>query len=377
MDRRQFIGKGIAATAALSLGQISLNSCASPKPGLKPFSQSFTAPDGDIRAFLIHLGENMWCDWPSSRLGATLEEAIANLPEAKRPEIKLRCDYDVWKKVTDHAAAKGLNVLVVDVGEGLVLPSHPELAVEGSWTVEFMREEISRLNALGLEVIPKLNFSTTHNGWLKDYRHMVSSEPYYKACEEILADVHEIFGKPRFFHIGFDEEDTWHTEKFTYQIRRIDESWWCDFLHIVHTVENLGARPWVWSDYGWDHPEYFERCPKSVIQQDWYYDESYGGFDPETNTTSDHKRLIEMWDLDKAGFDQIPCGTNWTGWKRKQENVGADDVIGKLVLTGRKAISKQHLKGFMMAPWSRPTCAEKLDTMLSAIDLMADAIAQD
>ncbi|MBQ4288179.1 MAG: hypothetical protein II770_09140, partial [Bacteroidales bacterium] len=100
------------------------------------FSQSFQAPIGDIRALYIRLGNNMWCDWPTQVMGSDLEKAVTLLPERKRPDIKLTTVDSLWRKVTDHAAESGINMLVVDLGEGLQYPSHPELAIEGSWSVE-------------------------------------------------------------------------------------------------------------------------------------------------------------------------------------------------------------------------------------------------
>ena len=238
-----------------------------------------------------------------------------------------------------------------------------------------MRAEIRRLNALGVEVIPKLNFSNTHNGWMKDYRHMVSSAPYYRMCSEVIADVMEIFGQPRFFHIGFDEETASFQRNFSYQMLRVGESWWRDFLYIISEVESHGARAWVWSDYGWHHPDYYERCPKTVIQQNWYYDEQNGGFDPETNTTPDRDRLVAYWALEAAGFDQIPCGTNWVGSGRRRLGIGADDVIGRLVSTCRQVISEEHLYGFMMAPWYSCT-TDGVDAQIKGIDLFKEALAQ-
>ena len=339
------------------------------------FEQTFTAPTGNIRALYIMLGHNMWCDWPTQVMGEDLEEAVKCLPEKKRPDLELCTVDSLWRVVTDYAAEAGINMLVVDLGEGLEYPSHPELAVKGTWSVEKMQEEIRRLNGLGMEVVPKLNFSTTHNGWMKDYRHMVSSAPYYKMCSEVIADVVEIFGHPRFFHIGYDEEDPGHTARFSYQVRRVNESWWRDFLYIVSEVESHGVRPWVWADNSWSNPEYLERCPKSVIQSNWYYDECHGGFDPATNNTSDHQRLIAFWDLEEAGFDQVPCGTNWVGHVRVREGVGADDVIGSLVEACRPVISKDHLYGFLMAPWT--TCTpEGLGQQIRGIDLFKEALEQ-
>ena len=36
-------------------------------------------------------------------------------------------------------------MIVVDLGEGLVYPSHPELSIKGSWTPEKLRTELDRL----------------------------------------------------------------------------------------------------------------------------------------------------------------------------------------------------------------------------------------
>lgn len=93
-----------------------------------------------------------------------------------------------------------------------------------------------------------------------------------------------------------------------------------------------------------------------------------------TNETIDRKRLKEFWDLEKAGFDQIPCGTNWAGWMRQRKKVGADDVIGKLVKLGREVVSKEHLLGFMMAPWK--PCDNEANTAINlrGVDLLAAAL---
>ena len=362
VSRRTFLGSAAAMAAA---------GCATKVPLAR-----FVAP-GEIKALLLHLGHNMWCDWVPDDIDAAALAAGGTSGHSPFPDTELRSKDDLWRKATDHAAAKGLNMNVIDLGEGLIYPSHPELSIKGSWTPERMRAEIARLNALGIEVIPKLNFSTTHNGWLKQYRRMLSTPTYYKVCEDIIADVAEIFDTPRFFHIGFDEETAHHQDNSRWGLYisvRKGEFWWYDFLHIVRTVEKNGMRAWTWSDYGWDHPDYYTRCPKSVLMSNWYYDESYGGFELAENKTQCKKRLQGFYELDKAGFEQVPCGTNWSGWKRRQLKIGADDVIGKLVKVCRRDISKKLLKGFMMAPWASCDTQEHLDFNLKGIDLFAEAL---
>jgi len=369
-------GKTVIA-AAVAFFLLGLFHADATKP-IKPVRQSAEAPLGDIRAIYMELGYNMWCDYPSEAMmkGRTPEEAAALLPKGKQPDFKLRCRDEYFRQVADYAAEKGVNMIVVDLGEGVLYPSHPELAIEGTWSVRKMQDEIRRLNSMGIEVIPKMNFSTTHNGWMKDYRHMVSSGPYYRFCEDVIRDAYEIFGHPRFIHIGYDEESEYHQKQMGYQNRRVNEVWWADFLHLVGFVHELGARPMVWADYGWENPEYFERCPKYCVMQNWFYDECYGGFDLEANKTADHDRLGEYLKLEEAGFDQIPCGTNWVGGQRDIQNVGADDVIGKLVEFGRKNISREHLYGFMMAPWEDCSNEENVAKQLKAIDLFEEALKQ-
>ena len=359
MNRREFIGGGAAFAAFAGCRGLSM-------PAHGPI-----AKDGDIRSILLHLGNNMWCDWyPEGFDTSKIEKGI--------PDAKLRCCDDFWRMNVDHAAAKGLNQVVVDVGEGLIFPRRPELGIEGSWSAEKLAAEVSRMHSLGLEVIPKLNFSTTHNGWMKQYRRMVGSSEYYRVCEDVLKDVSEIFGNPRLIHIGCDEEDgRWHvmeSKTRQYIVVRRGEIWKHDFLHLVKTCENLGARAWAWSDYGWIVPKFMEWCPKSVLLSNWYYDEAHGGFDLATNNTGDRVRLQQFWQLEEAGYDQVPCGTNWIGWKRKREGVNADDVIGKLVKLGREVISKQHLKGFLMAPWAPCDTKEHMEFNNRGIDLLAEAV---
>ena len=70
-----------------------------------------------------------------------------------------------------------------------------------------MRAEIKRLRGLGLEVIPKCNFSCGHSAWMKDYAYMVGTETYYKFCDDVVAELIDLFDTPRFFHLGLEEED--------------------------------------------------------------------------------------------------------------------------------------------------------------------------
>ena len=68
-------------------------------------------------------------------------------------------------------------------------------------------------------------------------------------------------------------------------------------------------------------------------------------------------------DLDKAGFDQVPTGSNWS----------CDSNFGDTVKFCDSKCSKDLIKGYMMAPWTRTFAIHEAKS-LEAIALMAAAI---
>jgi len=314
-SRRTFVKTGLAATAVAGLpGRVKAQDV---KPAF-------------MWGALLHMGTNMWSDIPVEQWGNLKPDEVEVVCQGDH----LRFDEAVWQKLTARMQTAKMNLLVIDLGEALQYQSHPELSVKGSWPIERFRKELARLRGMGLEPIPKLNFSTAHDAWLKEYGRQVSTAAYYKVCSDMICEVCEIFDKPRFFHLGYDEETAAHQAKYSYAVVRQGELWWHDFLFFVKEVESQGVRPWIWSDYYWNHPaEFLNRMPKAVLQSNWYYG---AAFEP-----AKQKYVQAYLDLDKAGFDQVPTGSNWS-----------NDVNFKgTVEFCKKSLAPEHLKGFLMAPW--------------------------
>jgi hypothetical protein len=309
------------------------------------------APQPFMWGVLLHMGVNMWSDIPVMSWGPYKGDDLKLLCQADH----LRFDETVWQALTARMKAAGMNQVVIDLGEALQYESHPELSVNGSWTVGRFRKELARLRGMGLEPIPKLNFSTAHDAWLKEYGRQVSTPVYYKVCAELIREVCAIFDRPRLFHLGYDEETAGHQAKYSIAIIRQGDLWWHDFLFFVKQVEDQGVRPWIWSDYYWNHPEEFlNRMPKSVLQSNWYYG---AAFEPEKQ-----KYVKTYQDLDKAGFDQVPTGSNWS-----------NDVNFKgTVEFCRKNLAPERLKGFLMAPWffTLPAWQEKNMQAIAQVEEM-------
>jgi len=316
LSRRDFV-KTSAAAAVLLAGMPALAAPPSADPKF-------------IWGALLHMGTNMWSDIPVKGWGSFKPDELHLVCAADH----LRFDQAVWNTLTERMQTAHMNMVVIDLGEALKYKSHPELSVKGSWPIDKFRAELTRLRAMGLEPIPKLNFSTAHDTWLKDYGRQVSTPTYYRVCSDMIREVCEIFDRPRFFHLGYDEETAAHQSQYSYATVRQGELWWHDFLFFVKEVESQGVRPWIWSDYYWNHPEEFlKRMPKTVLQSNWYYGAT---FEPEKQ-----KYVQAYLDLDKAGFDQVPTGSNWS----------TDVNFKGTVEFCKQKLSPEHLKGFLMAPW--------------------------
>ena len=325
MDRREFVKLSMLSAAA------GLAGCST--PGLAGKKDDF------IWAALFHMGTNMWCDQPVTSWGPYKGEELELVCQADH----LRFDEKVWRSLTDRMVKVGMNMVIIDLGEAIQYPSHPELAVKGSWDVDRFRKELARLRAMGLEPIPKMNFSAAHDTWLKQYSHMLSTKKYYEVCSDLIRDVCEIFDHPRFLHLGYDEETAGHQRKYLYCAVRQGDLWWNDFLWFVKETEKTGMRPWIWSDYVWHHPDlFFKRMPKSVLQSNWYYSKEFDAEKLKAMGKDTYITYVKAYeDLDKAGFDQVPTGSNWS----------YDTNFAGTVEHCRKVCSPDRLKGFMMAPW--------------------------
>ena len=308
--------------------------------------------------------------------GESLPEDIKSISGGYLCKTCVKFDEAMWRKLIDRIVQRKINTVLIDLGGFPVYPSHPELAMKGSKSPDWILAEVRRLRKLGLEPVPKLNFSTAHDAWLGEYGRMVTTRQYYKVCRDIIRDVSEMFDHPRYFHIGYDEETAAHQRGF--QCVRTDEVWWHDFLWFVKTVEDAGMRTWMWSDYGWKHDDFVEKCPKSVLHSNWYYDEWMEGFDLATIKPDARSRpLLELFlKLDKAGFDQVPCASNWRSSMRDRENASNDECMAKLVKFCRANIAPERLKGFLMASWSGDYDSKDfMKGNIDAIDQLADALA--
>ena len=149
-----------------------------------------------------------------------------------------------------------------------------------------------------------------------------------------------------------------HQHHSLYTVVRKNDVWWGDFYHLIGEVQKGGSRPWIWSDYMWENPElFFQKMPKSVVQSNWYYGES---FDLNAGKPTAVKSYI---DLEAHGYDQIPTGSF------HNNNTGS---IGNTVKFCKEQVDDSRLLGFLQTFW-KPTIEEYRGLILKGIDLTGEA----
>ena len=303
-----------------------------------------TAAPQRMWAVLLHHGVKMW--------------------EKRAKSDTLVFDEDVWKETIDRMVARKLNVLVWDLGEAMVYPSHPELRVKGSWEPERVRDEIARLKKMGILAIPKLNFSPAHDHWMGKWRPYLSTPEYFKVCHELIADVARVFDEVPLFHLGMDEEEyrIQKHNKFPYVRIRRGDLWLHDFEFLCREVKSHGMRPWIWTSTLFRQAEPFAefaaKIPSDVLLSPFIYSKDV--YDLATATGDTKTRLEGFHQFAQLGFEQIPLGSPYAG----------DDNMKK-VYDFTKDI--KGVRGHLMAPWVS-TLKGHREKILRSVDQIGDVI---
>jgi len=194
-------------------------------------------------------------------------------PRRKNTAHLMVFDEEVWDAIIDECVKSGVNAIVLELARGVRYGSHPELAQPWAWSRERVKKEIKRLKDLGIELIPKLNFSATHDGWLMEYERMLSTPTYYRVCRDLILEVGELFDHPRYIHLGMDEEDARHAKVSELAVYRHKELYWHDLQYLCDCVREAGSTPWIWSCSCFSHPEEFRAHISSddIVISPWMY----------------------------------------------------------------------------------------------------------
>lgn len=287
-----------------------------------------------IWAFLIHLSWHEWDDPSSKPWGLYLEPGWKDENET---------DIEVWDKVIVQLPQYGINTVLIDIGDALQYDTHPEISAPDAWSKAFLRKKLDEIRKLGMTPIPKLNFSTCHDAWLKIYGRMVSTPMYYQVCADLIKEVCEVFDHPTLFHLGMDEETDYYQRNNEMTICRHGELWEHDFEFLCAECEKYGARPWIWSSFLTKfHREYLEtKCSKNVLMSTGYYRKIENKKEDQKVLPQDIIGYEQIGVLSELGFEQVVlCST----FAYKNSTL-------QMLRLAKEKVDLSRLKGFMTAPW--------------------------
>ena len=311
-----------------------------------------------IWAILVHLSMDMWIG----------EQNALPLSEV--------FDEDMWHDIIDEAEKCGMNAIVLDVGNGVRFASHPEIAKEDAYSSAWVKAEVKRCKEKGITLIPKLNFSTTHDFWLGEYARMISTSVYYKVAKDLIEEVYEMFERPAHIHIGMDEESYQYLKKHSFVVYRQGDLYFKDLKYLCDCVNNLGAKPWIWSSPMYDHPEMFKKyiSPDEVIINPY----NYNALVPEHYTPIESRaEYVTYYNEDKYkemgikfveedpylvnfrlkslpmmeyGYKYVPCASVFN-----RCDYNTEDIMAYY----KKYANDDQILGYITAPWVKTTKNER------------------
>ena len=290
-----------------------------------------------LKLQFVQIGRNCWEDCIPDEAAMKLKPNLRG--RSFSAHLAGRFDKGVWRRLLKRISENGLNGVLIDLADAIKYQRRPEIGLEDGLSCRELRDELNYCRDLGLEPLPKLNFSSCHDAWLKSYERMLSTPIYYECCRDLIEEVCELFDGPRFFHLGMDEENYPNQAYYQFVAIRQGALWWHDMNFLAECVRNAGSRAWVWSDKLWDTPaeEFLANMPHDVIQSNWYYARNFST-DPAENKEA---RCVEAYlTLARAGYLQIPCGSNLSG---KENYISTVEFCEKNI--------PDSVIGYLMAPW--------------------------
>ena len=311
-----------------------------------------------IWAILVHLSMDMW---RGKQNALPLSEVF---------------DEDLWHDIIDEAEKSGMNAIVLDVGNGVRFDSHPEIAKEDAYSPAWVKAEIKRCKEKGIALIPKLNFSTTHDFWLGEYARMISTSIYYKVAKDLIEEAYEMFDHPAYIHLGMDEESNQYLSKHDFVVYRQGELYFKDLKYLCDCVNNLGAKPWIWSSPMYDHPELFKKyiSPDEIVINPY----NYNALVPEHYTPIESRaEYVTYYNEDKYkemgikfveedpylvnfrlkslpmmeyGYYYVPCASVYNRCDYNTEDI---------MTYYKKYANDDQILGYITAPWVKTTKNER------------------
>lgn len=300
-------------------------------------------------------------------------------------EDSMNFEDEAWDEILPAAAKHGFNTILLDVGDGVRYNSHPELAISQSKSRYWVKEQIKKAADLGLKIIPRVNFSATHDAWLGEYAYMVSTKPYYSVCRDVILEVCEIFDGPDVVSLCMDEEDEDHVKNREGDITIIRQGdlFWHDLQFLFDCTREAGATPYIAADALFTNPEEFHKKMgvDDMIIGPWYYnalrEEHYTRIDARQVTIDFYNQPKYKW-MNMTYVEEDPFLVRFREQAIPNAKKGYKYIPGlsiynqcpwceQDVMEYFSVNAPESILGFYEAPWAGGTTMQSLEKQYQAM----------
>jgi hypothetical protein len=165
----------------------------------------------------------------------------------RRKPREERFDLRTGLSVVEAMAGLEMNLLVIDIEDGVVFENHPELRRRYSVPMAQLVTLAAAARARGIDVVPKLNFAKSphhrHDEWLRPHAGpddwVRDRAGYWRTARDVIRAVVRACRPRRFFHVGMDEDHSRSLRQYVEDIGRLRS-----------ILRRHRLRPVIWNDSG-------------------------------------------------------------------------------------------------------------------------------
>ncbi|OGS74664.1 MAG: hypothetical protein A3F91_13045 [Flavobacteria bacterium RIFCSPLOWO2_12_FULL_35_11] len=253
-----------------------------------------------------------------------------------RKESEASFSLEAGLAILNKMKESGFNTVILDIEDGVIYKSHPELTRHYSVPMDELKQFADSARELGIDFIPKLNFSRSgrnlHDKWLYphwDELNFVSNRAdYRKVALEVMEEIISVCKPQNYFHIGMDED---HHRSLNQYVETI--------IFFDNYLKNKGLQTVVWNDTAYENRDVIAQVhadkmkvaepdlPKYITHIVWDYDLVHQGLVQRLTdfgfevwvAPGDNLERIEKWD--KVMKNEGGDGFLFTKWiKCSDEN---------------------------------------------------------
>ncbi len=289
-----------------------------------PLNQKEIKPK--VKAFLLHM---------------THYDPSWNKRKATEPPFSI----ETGLAILDQMKESGFNTVILDIGDGVIYNSHPELTRHYSVPMDDLKQFADRARELGIDFIPKLNFSRSgrnmHDKWLYphwDEKNFVRMRNEYRQVAlEIIDEIIKVCKPQNYFHIGMDED---HHRSLAQYVETIS------FFHSY--LKSKGLQPVVWNDTAYENRDVIAQVHADKMKA------------AEPDLPKDMTHIIWDYDLVHEGLLQRLTDFGFEVWVAPGGNL-------ERIEKWDKVIRKEGGDGFLFTNWIKCSVENK-EKLLNQID---------